>query len=209
MPAAPSTGESPASNAASIERVSAEWRRLDCGVALGATDREAIETTESIRHLIVRELATQASNRDLVHAAARYGRLLAELDASPSIAAATVRSLDRAMPGVEIPTAVAAAIAEGFAMARTDAARRSAEAAWDLKRAVVRLSESEAAVAAGHPSDDPDTLARWADRLMSQGARLGLRRVVVSGREPAVHAIADAAKTVGIAVKIVPAFGQR
>jgi hypothetical protein len=195
------------------------WCELDHAHALLPVDHEIIESTRALRTLVVellhdgdRASEDAAPARDLFNACAMLGRMIAERGGSPTGTIATMLHAERALkleaseagPEREVRDArwfsARAALAEGFAAARTEMARKDAASAWEYPRCAVSLGESVLAIAAGYPEDDGEALAAWAGRVANSAVLGGARRAIVSGREDAKRALVDALSTVGVEV---------
>jgi hypothetical protein len=184
-----------------------DWADAEHRAALSPADHAAIDATGSVRAALVDFAFRRGQDEELYDACAVYGRLLAESGGSPSLAATAI---DRACEvlGDRSPswaTPARAALAEGFGRAREDLARNATSASWDFPAPAVRLDASTIAVAAGHPSDDEETLAAWAAKAARAAAFEGIRRVVVSGRERPRAALAEALAIAGILCVEAPA----
>ncbi|MEO6574775.1 MAG: hypothetical protein ABIP89_13100, partial [Polyangiaceae bacterium] len=197
------------------------WCELDHARALLPVDHEIIDSTRALRTLVVDLFHDSASARadtgparDLFNACAMLGRMIAERGGSPTGAMASMHHADRAL-GLDTIEASAerelrearwfsarAALAEGFAAARTEMARKDAAASWEFPRCAVAIGESTMAFAAGYPDDDGEALAAWAGRVANAAVRGGARRAIVTGREDAKRALVDALSTIG--VEVVP-----
>jgi hypothetical protein len=205
-----------ASSAAMVDA----WCTLDHAHALLPVDHEIIESTRALRALVVDLLRDGASSpddtapaRDLYNACAMLGRMIAERGGSPTGTIATMHHAERALkpastdgPGQQREIAEArwfsarAALAEGFAAARTEMARKDAAGAWEYPRCAVTLDESTFAFAAGYPDDDGEALAAWAGRVANAAVLKGARRAIVTGRDDARRALIDALSTIGVEV---------
>ena len=95
---------------------------------------------------------------------------------------------------------VGVALAEGFAAARADSARDERLATWEPPHCLVPIDESEVAIAAGFPDDDPDALSSWAGKVAQAVLAHGARNARVTGRPAAVTAAVDALTLVGVTV---------
>jgi hypothetical protein len=176
------------------------WSEADRRSALSPADRGVVESTASIRMLIVEIALRQGPDEELYDAWAVVGRLMADGGGSASLAATCV---DHACMALADPTpawapAARAAMAEGFVRALVEGARKAGEASWDFPACAVRLDATTLAVAAGHPSDDEETLAAWAGRAARAAACEGVRRAFVSGPARPRAALLEAFGIVGI-----------
>lgn len=196
------------------------WCDLDHAHALLPVDHEIIESTRALRALVVDLLRDGASladdtapARDLYNACAILGRTIAERGGSPTSTVATMHHAEKALKLAtrdggashqEVAEArwfsARAALAEGFAAARTEMARKEAAGGWEYPRCAVTLDDSTFAFAAGYPDDDGEAVAAWAGRVANAAVLKGARRAVVTGREDAKRALIDALSTIGVDV---------
>jgi hypothetical protein len=185
------------------EAVVAAWCALERAAAFLPGDRAAIEATDAPRGLVVDLVRARAPHADLFHASAVLGRLLADHGGSPTLAASAIDDLRELLPELDAGTARAAraALAEGFAAARSEATRAEAAARWDFPACAVPLEDAGIAIAAGFPEDDEDALAAWAARVANAVARAGYRRAVLAGGERACAALFDALELAGVKVR--------
>lgn len=174
------------------------WMDLDRESAATKLDRDAIDATASLRESIVRLASLDPEARDLLHACAMLGRLLAASHASPALAAATIDDLARTL-GRAMPTA-RAAVFEAYVAEREERALRASAERWSYPSCAVHLDARSCAVAC-LPDDDVDALAHWADGVARALARLAVRDVIASGPERARKALEDACALVGIRVQ--------
>jgi hypothetical protein len=179
------------------------WCRSDLARAVLSADRKVIDDSMAIRALIADIVLTDAPADELYDACAVLGRMMAQRGGSPTLASVTVDHAADALGARNAPWVVAArsALAEGFASALVEAARREATEAWEFPSCAVALGEAALAIAAGHPSDDDEVLAAWAARVAKNAALRGVRRAVVAGGESACAALVDALYLVGIEVQ--------
>lgn len=204
MTAARSDGEDGVEQA----RVAAalRWVERDLEGALHAVDRAVVHAAEAARWLVLEHLAPAAPPRDLYSACARLGRLMAEAGASPSLAAGAIDGAVRALDDAGAPldpsrlTAARASLLEGYVAAVRDAERAAARASWEWPACAAPLGDGVVAIACGFPSDDREELAGWAARVAGELVRSKIRRVLLSGAEPARTEIANAVALVGIAI---------
>ncbi len=176
------------------------WCEADRRGTLSPADRSVVESTASIRLLIVEIALRQGPDEELYDACAVLGRLIADGGGSASLEATCV---DHACAALGDPTpawaaGARAAMAEGFVRALAEGARKAGQASWDFPACAVRLDATTLAIAAGHPSDDDETLAIWAGRAARTAACDGVRRAFVSGRDRPRAALVDAFAIVGI-----------
>ncbi len=191
----------PGNAAADIERHVAAWSTCDHARALLPVDHEIVDSTQAPRALVVERILAQSSDKDLFHACAMLGRIIAERGGSPSLASSTVDGVQAVLSETNAPwNNVRAALAEGFASAQAELARRDACVAWEYPRCAVLIDDGVVAIAAGYPDDDGESLASWAGRVASGAARSGVRRAMIAGREDARDALVDALSTVGIEI---------
>lgn len=184
----------------------AEWCERDHGRALHPADHDAIESTRALRELIVASILGHAPDRDLYSACALLGRMIAERGGSPTLAASTVDGAREALRPEDHAWVVPAraALAEGFAAARSEIARKEAAQAWEYPRCAVVLESGVVAIAAGYPESDLDALGQWASRVAHDAALAGARRAIVAGTERAREALTDALTLVGVKVETSP-----
>ena len=187
--------------AADVGRHVAAWCERDHARALLPVDHEIVDSTEALRALVVERILAQAPDKDLFHACAMLGRLIAERGGSPSLASSTVDGVQAVLASTNAPwNNVRAALAEGFAGARLELARREACVAWEYPRCAVSIGDGVVAIAAGYPDDDGEALAGWASRVAGAASLGGVRRAMLSGKEDARSALVDALTTAGIEV---------
>jgi hypothetical protein len=149
------------------------WCARDHAIGILPADHAAIEASRGPRAIIVERMAVRSSDVDLFNACAVLGRVLADLGASPTLAACSIDGAQAAVHPLDPETAAGAraAVAEGFAAARSEAIVLSAAARWEYPGCAVPLEEATVAIAAGYPEEDEDTLAAWAARVASKVAR--------------------------------------
>jgi hypothetical protein len=176
------------------------WSEADRRSGPSPADRGVVDSTASIRMLIVEIALRQGPDEELYDACAVLGRLIADGGGSTSLAATCVDHACAALGDLTPPWApgARAAMAEGFVRALVEGARKAGQASWDFPACAVRLDATTLAVAAGHPSDDEETLATWAGRAARAAACEGVRRAFVSGRDRPRAALVDAFAIVGI-----------
>ncbi len=176
----------------------AKWCARDHARALTAEDRAVIDASVAARTLVVER--TNVGQGDFFSACAVLGRLIADRGGSPTLAAVTIDGLCEAMDLHVAPwvAPARAAVAEGYAGARVEMAKRAAEAAWEYPRCVAKLSDGSIAIAAGFPDDDTDSIAAWASRVAHDAALAHVRRAVVDGPAAACAAVVDALSLAGI-----------
>jgi len=196
-------------------RALAAWAEHDATRALHAVDRDVIRATGAARSLVLDHFVPAAPARDLFNACARLGGLLAEAGASPSLAAGTIDSAVRALGDVGAPLdtsripAARASLFEGYVALVRETERTAGLAAWEWPACAVPVGEDLVAIACGFPADDGDALAGWAARVVGRLVKAKIRRVILSGAEPAKMEIASAAELVGIEVVTQLATGSR
>jgi hypothetical protein len=176
----------------------AKWCARDHGRALTPEDHAVIDASVAARTLVVER--TGVGLGDFFSACAVLGRLIADRGGSPTLAAVTIDGVGEAMGVADAPwmASARAAVAEGFAGARDEMAKRVAEAAWEYPRCVAKLADGAIAIAAGFPDDDADAVAAWAARVAHDAALAHVRRAVVDGAAPACAAVVDALSLAGI-----------
>jgi hypothetical protein len=187
----------------SVEAQVAEWCARDRARAFLPMDRAIVESTAAPRALVIERLGVKGTERDLFHACAMLGRIIAERGGSPTLAALTIDSARDAIGalGDELVASMRAAVAEGFGAAMLEAARAEAASRWEYPRCVVPLAKGEIAIAAGYPEDDGEALAAWAARVANAASRAGARLAILSGGEAARAALTDALTLAGIQVR--------
>jgi hypothetical protein len=181
------------------------WCQSDLAGAVLPADRSVIHDSMTVRALIVDRVLSDGSCDELYDACAILGRILAQHGGSPTLASAIVDHLAEALDARDAPWVAPArgALAEGFASALVEAARRDAMQTWEYPSCVVPLGQASLAIAAGYPSEDDEALAAWAARVAKGAALHDVRRVVVAGNERACAVLVDALSLVGVEVKCV------
>ncbi len=159
----------------SIDETVDAWCARDLALAFLPADRAAVESTRGPRALVVERLREGAGDRDLFHACAVLGRVLAESGASPSLTAGTIDAVRESLPevGDARTRAARAALFEGYVVARSESALAAAAARWEYPGCAVPLENASVAIAGGFPDEDDDSLAAWAARVASEVARAG------------------------------------
>jgi hypothetical protein len=188
-----------------LDAIVTAWCQSDRLTAVLPADHLIIDASTSLRALIVDLALSGGSEDEIYDASAVLGRLIAELGGSPTLASLTIDHAGEAL-GSQRPSWIVsarAALAEGFAMAITEEARREAATGWEFPGCAVALGDGALALAAGHPSDDDEVLAVWAARVANAAALSGARRAIVAGREQARAALAEALGVAGIEVRLV------
>ncbi len=188
------------------DAILAAWCEKDRARAVLPADREIVDASAAVRALIVDLVLAGGPEDELYDACAVLGRLVAQRGGSPTLASVT---LDHAADVLDAHAARwlvpgRAAVAEGFAAALVEDARRESMLAWEFPSCAVPLGQAALAIAAGHPSDDDEVVAAWAARVGKAAALAGIRRAVVSGGERATAAVVDALTLVGIEVNTAP-----
>ena len=185
---------------ARVEGIVKGWAVRDHARALVPEDHAAIDATQAARAFVVVRLLDDG-HTDLFHACLVLGRLIAEHGGTPTLAAAT---MDGAIEetGASGPWLVSAraALAEGYAAARIDKARKDAMRAWEFPRCAVRIDKDTMAFVAGPPEDDADALSEWAGRVASKAVRAKVRRARVEGSERPRQALIDALDLAGVEI---------
>jgi hypothetical protein len=176
----------------------ASWCVRDHARALTAEDHAVIDASAAARTLVVER--TSVGQGDFFSACAVLGRLIADRGGSPTLAAVTIDGLCEAMDLFVAPwvAPARAAVAEGYAGARVEIAKRSAQAAWEFPRCVAKIADGAIAIAAGFPDDDADSIAAWASRIAHDAALAHVRRAIVDGPPAACAAVVDALSLAGI-----------
>jgi hypothetical protein len=204
-PVTPPRDEAPSS--AQIDEIVAAWCARDRARAFLRIDHEVIESTTAVRALIVeRALVAAGPHRDLFSACGVLGRLVGERGGSPTLAGTIIDGVLEALDAAEghatrdasWVASARAALAEGYAAARQEAARAEMRARWEYPTCAVALHEGIVSIAAGYPDDDEDALGAWASRVAHAAALAGVRRAVLGGPAPAVAALEDALNVAGI-----------
>ena len=186
-----------------VASILAAWSALDRAVAITEADRQILATAEAARaHLVERALEAPGT-KDFFDAAAIYGRTLAAAGASPSFGAQAIDTLTEALGAPDAPwnRSARAALAEGYAKARAESAHRTLVDSWAPPHCVIRIDEDSAAIATAFPSDEPEDLGPWAERVAHGLARADVRHVVLGGDPPS--ALLEALEVAGIAVRPV------
>lgn len=195
-----------------ISNVLATWAELDDARSLHPIDRRVVQSTESARSLVLDLFAQRGGGsvlheRDLFNACARLGGLLADGGASPSLAAGAIANATAALgqAGISfdasrIPPAQASLI-EGYVAGVRDEGRSALLRSWEYPSCAVSLDHGAMAVACGYPTDDPEGLAAWAERIANHLMKAKIRQVVLSGSGLATNAVACAVGLVGIEVR--------
>ena len=184
----------------------AAWSDKDLARSVLPADRAIVAASANVRALILDLALAGGAGDELYDACAVLGRFIAQRAGSPTLASAT---LDHAAEVLEARSATwlvpaRAAVVEGFAATVVEAAQIEALRAWEFPGCAVALGQAGLAVAAGHPSDDEETLAAWAARVAKAAARAGVRRAIVSGGPLATAAVVDALTLVGVEVNAAP-----
>ena len=184
-----------------IEALVDAWCAHDEAHAFLPVDHAIVEDTRSLRALCCDE-ALRGSMRDFFHACSRLGTMIGARGGSPTLLEATAEGLALAIGSrAKIDRLeVGVALAEGFAAARADSARDERLATWEPPHCLVPIDESEVAIAAGFPDDDPDALSSWAGKVAQAVLAHGARNARVTGRPAAVTAAVDALTLVGVTV---------
>jgi hypothetical protein len=187
------------------EAVLTAWCESDRSAAVLPSDHRIVDASTSLRALIVDLALSGESDDEIYDACAVLGRLIAQRGGSPTLASLTIDHACEAlgMPDANWMPSARAAVAEGFAMALTEEARREAARGWEFPGCAVALGEGALALAAGHPSDDDEVLAAWAARVANAAALKGVRRAVVAGPDRPRTALAEALAIAGIEAKLV------
>jgi hypothetical protein len=178
------------------------WCAKDRARAVLPADRAIVDGSGAPRALIVDLVLSGDPEDELYDACGVLGRMIAQRAGSPTLASATVDHAAEAMGlrGAPWLSPARAAVAEGFAGALVEEAGREAAQAWEYPNCTVKLPDGTMAIAAGHPSDDEETLAAWAGRVAKEAALQGVRRAAVSGNPSARAAVIEALGLAGIAI---------
>lgn len=182
------------------------WSDLDRQCAVLPADRGIIDASGALRALIVDFVVAGGPEDEMFDACAVLGRMIAQRGGSPTLASATMDDAGRALGKSEAPwlAPARAAVAEGFAAALAEGARRDALQAFEFPACTVPLGEAAVAIAAGYPAEDDEELAGWAARVAKAAALSGVRRAVVAGSPRACDAVLDACGVVGIEAHVTP-----
>jgi len=176
-----------------------DWTRR-CGLrAIVNHDHEAIAASVVLRSLIVDLLATDPFARDLAHACARLGAMLAAHQASASLAAAIIGCGSSALfdSGLRVPESAialaASAVVESFDCASRAAEQTRGLQSWSYPGCAVRLTATIVALSASYPDDDSESLVEWAEGVARGVHHDGYRHAIVAGcNEKAVRELRDA-----------------
>ena len=181
-------------DAAAIDR----WVAADLAAAVLPADRAFVAESAGVRALIVGLAQETPPSDELFDACAVLGGLVAQHGGSPTLASATFEHAIDVLGSRSAPWVGAArgAVAEGFTRVVLDQAHREAMAAWEFPHCVVSIDAGVVAVAASHPSNDPEAVSEWAARVAKNAALGGVRRAIVSGRD--AQAIVDSLAIMGI-----------
>jgi hypothetical protein len=188
---------------ANADAVARLWESADGRGALLPVDREIIASSGSMRALIVDLAFSDDPGDELFDACAVLGRLIGGHHGSPTLAASTIDHACAAIGAIDPPwlEPARAATIEGFADALLERERTLARQAWEYPRCAVPIGDATLAIAASHPSDDPEILDDWAARVARSAALDGYRSAFVGGPGAARGALADALRLVGIDVR--------
>jgi hypothetical protein len=182
------------------EDLVAAWTARDHTRALLPEDHAAIDGTHAARTVVIERILSGA-HADLFHGCLVLGRLLAVHGASPTLATATIDgAIEVTKAAGEWIGSARAALAEGYAAARRDAARAEAMAEWDYARCAVKIDGETTAFAAGAPEDDEEALHDWAAKVAVRAQRDKVRRAIVGGAARPRAALEDALALAGIHV---------
>lgn len=176
------------------------WSEAEHRAALSDADHSVVDTTAAVRATVLDFALQQGQDEELYDACAVLGRLVAEAGGSASLAATAIDRACEAL-GELAPrwaTPARAATVEGYARAVVDGERRTGHASWDFPASAVRIDDVTIAIAAGHPSDDDETLATWAAVAARTAAREGVRRALIAGSPRPRRALVEALAIVGI-----------
>jgi hypothetical protein len=181
------------------------WCESDRSGAVLPSDHRIVDASTSLRALIVDLALSGGLDDEIYDACGVLGRLIAQRGGSPTLASLTIDHACDALGAREAAwmAPARAAVAEGFAMALTEEAKREAAKGWEFPGCAVAIGESALAFAAGHPSDDDEVLAEWAARVANAAVLKGVRRAIISGSEHPRAALAEALSIVGIDARLV------
>ena len=135
--------------------------------------------------------------KDTLHLAAALGRVLAQADASPTLAAT---ALDPFLDGCSSrhQASLRAALFESYSSFRLEAVKHEDARAWEFPHCAVPLGDGRYAVCASLPVTDPEEISEWADRVAAALVRAGAKRVHLSGTGRPQTALVDALELVGV-----------
>ena len=183
------------------EALVAAWCDLDRRAAVAEADREIVDASGPVRAVIAGFALAGGSDEEIYDACAALGRLIAQRGGSPTLAAVTI---DHAGDALGVRPAAwlgpgRAAVAEGFTRALLE--RRAAGRAAKLgrfPRCAVALPGDVIAIAAGLPSDDPETARRVGGARRQGRCAPGRPASLRRGPGAARAAVEDALDVVGI-----------
>jgi hypothetical protein len=192
-------------------RVVDAWCAEDHAHAFLEADHGVIERSRSLRALVVERATREPTSigRDVLHAFASLGRVMAEQGGSPTLAASSIDGLitasrvasedsEPARDLQALATAGRAAMMEGYVHALGALAREHLAKSWAYPACAVPLQDGLVAIAAGHPADDDEALAAWASQVAHGVTRAGARRAIACGPEKAVKALEEALDLAGV-----------
>lgn len=162
----------------SLEALADAWLDHDRAGARDADESRALTATHAIRHWILeRWHESRDASADVLAGFGQLGRALAYERVSCASALRCVRSFAAIAPAAsaEALDAARSALADTFVEARLDAERIEQRARFDA--AWVEIGAGVAAIVADPPTDDPDWLQTWADRLTRSLLRRKIRGV--------------------------------
>ncbi|HEX3771624.1 MAG TPA: hypothetical protein VHV30_12190 [Polyangiaceae bacterium] len=189
------------SNDADLAALVERWCALDAEAALHAADREAVGASGSMRALVLQFARAGGADEEIFDACAALGRLFAQHRGSGTLAAATIDHAAMVLGDREAAWVAPgrAAVVEAFTATLLEEARQEALRGWEPPSCVVPLPDGSIAIAAGHPSADPEELSAWAARIAHEAALKGVRRAFIAGPPLARRAIEEALDLVGVA----------
>lgn len=178
--------------------------------AVHPQDHEVLRATEAARSLVLELLASHEDvsrheSRDLFTACARLGGLMAELGASPTLAAGVIDNAVRALASAELRfdrariAPARASLLEGFVATIREAERTASLRAWEPPSCLVGIEPGVVAVACGYPSDDEELLGEWAARLAIHLVKAKTKRALLTGPKVVVAEVESALALVGVA----------
>jgi hypothetical protein len=186
---------------ARVGAVVSAWQDADREHIAGAPDARSVVRSEGARALIVERALSSAPAHEWFTAWLRYGRLLAEEDASTTLALATLGSLERVLPEVLALPPGGPAMLEGYVSVVRERLRVAADRDWDPPRCVVPTGRDSAAVCLP-PFEERDRAATWAEDVARLLAKRGVRTVACEGTGPVREELDDALAQRGISIDV-------
>ncbi len=165
----------------------ARWAEHDRQCAWLPSDSLVIDQAEPLRQLLAERFVAAGAGqsegeRDLYHACLRYGRALAELDASPTLAAGALEGILGARDvSATVASGARAALLEGYVRSNRERIESACFDAFEAPRCFTLIDTGVAAMATSHPSTDIELLGPWAGRVAGALLARGVRRVILGG----------------------------